>query len=280
MQFKQYLLEDVQVNNVKCALTIINNQKQPSTKEEIKTFTINGLKTYLGNAYKQAMTRYVFVLYNIGDGYGEIEFQFKVIPKGFKTPEPIATDDPLYDYYQKHHNGESGRFIHKSPKDAIKEIPKLNNYVYRGMSYEEWQGIKKNQFIQSNSGYNLGDAQKGLTFYGSAETAEYYANSFAPIPFKTSFKKPSVIIAIDKQHVKSHQDMPHAIPGNEFAHIGPLDAKEIKNAWMLSPTTAKIGKLSLMFKYVYQDNGNLTLAFAGEGSRSNPSIGYTIRKIL
>lgn len=279
MNFKLFVEEISISNNVQCALNIVNNKKEYATLEEIKSFTVNALKQYFRNDYKQANIRYDFILYNIREGYGETEFQFYLLPKGFKQRESLNPDDPLYDYYIKHKNGLSDKYIHKSPNDAIKEIIPDPNLVYRGMSYEEWQYIKKNGFIQSNNGYNLGDVQNNLTFYGSAQTAEYYANHFAPTQFKTSFKKPSIIIAIDKTHVKSHQDMPDAIPGSEFAHIGPLSSKEIKHTWMLSPITAKVGKLSLMFKYKYQNDGSLILSLSGEGSRSNPSVGYSLRKI-
>ena len=289
--FKEWLLtESITIaNNINGFPLVVGPGLKPikdTNREELKEFVYNSLKQYFGDSFKQAMNRYDIFLKEIRSGYSEIIFSFELKPQGIRTPEVSDPSDYRHDFNVKYKNGNTGFYIHKTPKDAIKEIPKDESLVYRGMSYEEWQFIRKNGFIKSNAGYNLGTAQQELTFYGSAETAEHYASGFAPMQFKTSVKKPAIVIAISRSHVKDHKDMPDAIPSSEFAHEGKLDSKEIKHAWMLTPTRSKAGSFDLIFEYKAQKNqlGNYDnlyyLSNPREGSRSGPSIGYSIRQIL
>lgn len=283
--FKDWVLSEsiIIANTIKgFPLVVDGNHKviEYADANKLKDFINEILIKYYAKDYKNISQRYDILLNNIREGYSEIIFELELKPIGFKYPELANVNDDLYDFYKKHRDGKTGYFVHKTPKDAIKEIPSDPNLVYRGMSWEEWQFIRKKGFIQSNGHYNF-DNQSSLTFYGSAETAEYYANGFAPIAFKTSLRKPSVVIAISKNNVKTNKDLPDKIPESEFAHIGPLNSKEITSAWMLSPIKSKNGKLEIIFSYVHsREENNFKLGNPKEGSRSNPSIGYAVRKIL
>lgn len=281
--FKNWiLLESIQIsNNIKGFPLIVKSNHEVieyADRDKLKYFIKDILMKYFTDDYKNIDQRYDVILTNIRDSY-EVIFEFELKPKGFRQPELSQPEDFLYDFNIKHRDGKTGSYIHKTPKDAIAEIPKDPDLVYRGMSWEEWSFIKKNGFIQSKGSYNF-DSQNNLTFYGSAETAEYYANSFAPNPFKTSLKKPSVVISISRRNVKGHEDFPDKIPSNEFAHIGKLDIKEIKGAWMLSPVKSKSGKFEIILTYINDGNNSFRLGKPREGSRSNPSIGYAIRKLI
>ncbi len=279
--FKQWLFSeavtiDPKIKNFPLEIISWDKPAVVANSSQIKAF-VGRILSQMSD-FRQLNSRYDIHLSNIREYTGQVTFELKLHPIGIRTPQIATKDDPLYDYYQKR-NGVTGRYVHKTPKDAIEEIPVNPNYVYRGMSWEEWQYIQKTGQIQSNNQYNLGDVQNNLTFYGSAETATYYANGFAPVAFKTSLKKPSLVIAIDKKNVKTHSDLPKSIPSSEFAHIGPLSAKEIKEVWMLVPKEIKPGYLEIIMKYVYNASSQTyVLSDPREGSRGNPSIGYVIKR--
>jgi hypothetical protein len=185
----------------------------------------------------------------------------------------------MYDFYQNNTDGKTGWMKFKTAKDAIDSIPNNPQWVYRGMSWEEWNYIRKKGQILSKGSYNIG--QEGLTFYGNAETGLYYGSSFAPIAFKTSIKKPSVVIAIPKKFVMSHEDLPDKIPAGEYAHQGPLNASEIVGAWMLSPTKAKTGSIDFYFEFTRKEGEkDFSPGKIKEGSRSNPIIAYVVRHLM
>ena len=248
--------------------------------EELNLFMKNIFNKYFYGQLKNAIDRYNFELEDVRN-HGECIFEFKLIPKGRGTPEIAGEEHPLYDIYKGSHTGQT---IFKSPQDAVESIPDNKNLVFRGMSYEEWQYIKKNGHIMSKGSYNIG--QEGLTFYGKAETAYHYSNGFAPMAYQASFKKPGIVIAIPRELVLDSKDRPGKIPGGEYAHEGPLESKNIVAAWMLVPTKTKPGSLEMVFDWRRQKDaqGNYSNEFylsnPREGSRRSPSISTAIRKIL
>lgn len=246
--------------------------------EKFKEFCRKAFIQYFGEQYKQATARYRFILKNVREGYSEVVLQFDLVPKGKSEDELAAPDHPMYQYYQQHTAGRTGALVFKTAKDAIESIPDDPGLVYRGMSWEEWQYIRRKGQIQSKGGYNIG--QEGLTFYGNAATALYYASGFAPTPFITSIRRPSVVIAIPRKLVMDHGDLPDEIPGGDFAHRGPVDASNIAAAWMLSPTRAKIGSVELRFEWRRKEGErDFVPGPIKEGSRSSPSVSYVLRKL-
>lgn len=70
------------------------------------------------------------------------------------------------------------------------------NVIYRGMSAEEYESFLRTGEIKSLGDYNIGDDQRGLTYWTTDPTAaQSYANSFAPAQFKPTFGHPSYIVA-------------------------------------------------------------------------------------
>lgn len=257
MQFKKWLTEAITANS----------QIKPLEHGNVvdpNQLAVSMLKKHFKNDFQQAIARYDFKLDKISDSYGEVRFKYIVTPIGGREIE--------------------NKKVFKTPKEAVETIPNDPNLGYRGMSWEEWQNINKKGFIQSNSSYNFVN-QKNFTFYGDAETAEYYANSFSPIQFMTSKKRPSVIIAIPRKFLHSNKEYPDIIPGRELAHIGPLSSKEIVSAWLLAPNTGKQGVLELVSKWVAEKDktgdytGNYQLANPTEGTRFSPVVRYSIMKI-
>jgi hypothetical protein len=286
MKFKNWIIEEaISISPSIKGFALKVNQKgnalEYADEKKLKSFLKNSIQKYYGDEFEALSSRYEIELSEIFEGNSEVFFTILLKPKKFREPELVSPDNDLYDYYKKYKGGKTGYYLKKNPEDAIKEIPDNPNLVYRGMSFEEWENIKKTGFIQSKGSYNIGDDQKGLTFYGKASTASSYASGFSPWQFETSRNKPSVVIAISKNNVKSHEDMPEAIPPSEYAHVGPLSAKEILEAWMVVATRASFGTLTLIFQYDYNKNGYFELSGPKrEGARFTPNIRYVLKKII
>ena len=282
MDFKDFLIESF---NIKILPGIKVPKAANSTGTPIQWFTAKEfndfMKTIFNNYFhgdlKNCTDRYDIELESVRNNY-ECIFTFKFVPKGNGQPEIGGEDHPIYK------GMPTGWTVYRTPKDAIESIPHDKNLVYRGMSYEEWQFIKREGHIRSKGSYNIG--QENLTFYGNAETALYYSNSFAPLQYMASFKKPGVVIAVPRKLVMDHEDRPHKIPGGEFAHEGPLDSSNIASAWMVVPTRSRAGSVDILFDWRREkrdDQGNYSDEFyltkPREGSRHGPSIGAKIRKM-
>lgn len=233
---------------------------EPPDHYKFKEFCRQILINYFGADYKNAMARYDFIIEGTRDTWGEVIISFRIVPKG--------------------KNNIKDRWMEfKTAKDAIEAIPENPQWVYRGMSWEEWQYIRKQGHIQSKGLHNIG--QEGLTFYGNAKLGLYYGSGFAPIAFKTSIKRPSVVIAVPRKFVMDHKDLPDKIPGGEFAHRGTLDASEIVGAWMLSPTKAKEGSIDFIFEFRRKEGEDgFVPANIKEGSRFSPTVSYVLRNLM
>lgn len=89
--------------------------------------------------------------------------------------------------------------------------------LWRGMNWEEMQGILKTGIIQSDSSYNLGEqATKQHTLFSERSgQAAHYAGGFAPGQHQATFERPSYVVAI-------------ARPGSEWvgeSHDGEIGLK-------------------------------------------------------
>ena len=69
--------------------------------------------------------------------------------------------------------------------------------IYRGMSADEYENILRTGQIQSAGTHNIGDQQKGLTYYSTDPvTAESYASSFAADQHRPTWQKPAYVVAV------------------------------------------------------------------------------------
>ena len=88
------------------------------------------------------------------------------------------------------------------------------NVIYRGMSAEEYRNAMDDGFIQSKGKYNIGDEQKGLTFFSlSPSQAQTYANDFTPAGFKATPDRPAYVVALK-------------LPDNDYP-IGQVNGSEV-----------------------------------------------------
>jgi len=86
-----------------------------------------------------------------------------------------------------------------SPQEIQKAIEnQTRGKLYRGMSFEEFQEAFKKGYFKSKGKYNIGEAQKGATFFSpNPETAAMYSNDFTPAGFRATPDKPAIVIEID-----------------------------------------------------------------------------------
>jgi hypothetical protein len=69
--------------------------------------------------------------------------------------------------------------------------------IYRGMSAEEYQNAMRDGYFESRGDYNIGDGQRGLTFFSpNMDTAENYAASFTPFDYLPTPDRPAYVVAI------------------------------------------------------------------------------------
>jgi hypothetical protein len=111
---------------------------------------------------------------------------------------------------------------HLEPQDT-----KTHGVIYRGMSQEEFDNIKKTGKIQSHGEYNM-DGQEHLTYYSkSPSQAQSYSHSFAPTQFKASGHHNAYIVAVkdpgtDVKITGTGEDevgIPHPIDAKDILHV-------------------------------------------------------------
>jgi hypothetical protein len=140
-----------------------------------------------------------------------------------------------------HH--ETGEIIARKDKliakpELQRELPgaqREEGTIYRGMSADEYENIQNTGLIQSKGEYNIGDQQRGLTYFGHRpEQAEFYAGAFAPPQNKPTFDKPAYVIAARKPPPEQLGN-PDYLGGieskDEIGVTGALPAEDIKKVY-------------------------------------------------
>lgn len=88
-----------------------------------------------------------------------------------------------------------------SIREIVDQVPakEEEGIIFRGMSEAEYTTAMKDGQIKSAGLYNIGDDQKGLTYYSTNpdEAASYSAN-FAPKAHKPTFGKPAYVVAVKR----------------------------------------------------------------------------------
>lgn len=147
-----------------------------------------------------------------------------------------------------------------APRSAVESIRPTAGFVYRGLCWEEFQSIRRNCRVRSRGSRNF-SRQAGLTFFGDAPTALFYASGFAPWFMKPAARRPGVVIGIPRSHTLSHEDDPHRVPEEEYAVEGGLEAREIKELWYVLPVRGESFTVPI---WLYR-NGKTSTAGLGPG---------------
>jgi hypothetical protein len=111
-------------------------------------------------------------------------------------------------------------------------IPSDPDLIYRGMSWEEWEAISRRGYIESLGDYNIGESQRGLTFFSDRpDTAQAYSSGFAPTPYRATPERPGVVVAIRARPGA----VDPTIGKGEIGVPGRIDADEIVHVWEGQP---------------------------------------------
>lgn len=105
---------------------------------------------------------------------------------------------------------------------------KTPGVLFRGMSHEEFKNIQKTGKIQSKGESNIGNEQKGLTYYSrDPSQAQSYAHSFAAAENKASGHHHAYVVAVKDPGTEvkvagtgeDEVGIPHAIGKDDILHI-------------------------------------------------------------
>lgn len=123
------------------------------------------------------------------------------------------------------------RNVAKPKEHVIREISKIDNAIYRGMSMEEFEYFKKHGHIKSKGSHNIGDVQEGLTYWTTRpESAVAYANSFAPKEFRPHFERPAYVVVAEMPDKEDIKDV-EGVGEHEVGVKRAIESNEIIEVW-------------------------------------------------
>lgn len=134
----------------------------------------------------------------------------------------LHTPNPEDMYSRQHPVLKPDSGYHMNVQDEQKE-----GVIYRGMSQEEFDNVKKTGQIQSHGQYNL-EGQEGLTYYSKDPSqAQSYAHSFAPVHVKATGQHKAYVVAVKdpgtdvkiKGTGENEVGIPHPISTKDILHV-------------------------------------------------------------
>ena len=224
--------------------------------------------------FKAAVDRGVwdFSVKNVRTSGSQKITTFQVTPKipgNWKSFErPITGTIQHYDPQRAHVN-EDGYVTPIAGKGSgDNALPKQGEpgIIYRGMSYEEYQSSMAAGEFKSIGGYNIGEEEKGLTYFSSEPSqAASYAHGFAPWPYIAVPGKPAVIVAVADPGG-------HIVASSRPTELGinkPIPTSELRAVYFGDAIIASSGRVDIV-----QESGRPP----SEGSRFSPSTAVEWRK--
>jgi hypothetical protein len=143
-----------------------------------------------------------------------------------------------------------------------------NTHLWRGMSGEEWEETLKHRTVSSKGEYNLGDIQKGATYFSeSARQALSYSAGFAPWTFMPTWTKPAVVIRIKRP--TNVEMLTENKP--EVGIKGTVPLSEIDKVYEVRLATEQPGDLEVLVDTRYKQ--------VKTGSRSGQSQHRVVREV-
>ena len=139
------------------------------------------------------------------DSY-DIKVKPKIIPEGWKKTADRNGEwyDPKYVKEIKEESGYRHLVLLEPNADIYHPEGKESGFIFRGMSYDEYENILDQGYIESRGGYNF-ESQQGITYYSTnKDQAAYYASGFAPWQYKATPDKPAVMLKVKDpgNHIK------------------------------------------------------------------------------
>ena len=162
---------------------------------------------------------------------GAVDFESRKVPnpsfreKSWHDPliSTLHTPHPEDDFARTHAVLKPDSGYSQNVQDEKKP-----GVLYRGMSHEEFKNIQKTGKIESKGESNIGNEQKGLTYYSrDPSQAQSYAHSFAAAENKASGQHHAYIVAVKdpgtevkvKGTGEDEVGIPHAISKDDILHI-------------------------------------------------------------
>ncbi len=263
-------------------------KKEPETKEEIRQFLLDEkindptIKALLELDKKRWDLDYIKDPFK----YGEQRFEIKINPIITKENIELIEEgrrkyycDKDVAYYEevRSEDGERVvvRYTHLKPDSGYSfEYPveeKEEGMIWRGMSAEEFDFVKKEKKIQSHGGWNIGEGQVGLTYFGDdPKTAFTYAGSFQPYPFIPTFGRSGYVVKIKEEGLETDRE---EAPSGEVGVRGAVPIDEILDIYEVRAVSMDSG-----FVEVYKQGTPTGYTFL-EGSRSSPHAQLAFKKL-
>jgi hypothetical protein len=243
------------------------------------------LRKYLTiqGSLEAASRRYVFTLVEADENnYGNFDYTYALSQRKSARVIGDETIEPD-EYYRKnmadfdllHPGGRTGYKLLAHPKNALETIPENSELVYRGMSWEEWQFIRKHGYIESNASKNIGDYH--ITYFGATPgTGVVYASS--GLEHGVTNSHPGVVVAISRSLVEPSGKWDGGDNG-EYATDKRVSINDIEHVYIMVPTREKGGHLG-------RNTNSITLRDMGayisvpHGYFGSPGTGLTILEIF
>jgi len=103
--------------------------------------------------------------------------------------------------------------------------------IFRGMSAEEFANFQKNNYLQSLGTHNIGEGQKGLTYFSvNPDEARSYAHGFAPSEFKPDPSRPAYVVAAKRPPDESIARVP-GTGESEVGVMGQIPREDVTNVY-------------------------------------------------
>jgi hypothetical protein len=226
-----------------------SHEKEPGLKKE-------GMNS---NSIREAAARaaFEFKLGKVRSGYGaetqEVHVKPNDVPAHWEMAERGSGARSYFDpklaekYDQIEGKPEWGQSV--KPRDigiGHFEVKSEPGHIYRGMSYEEYQNALRDGYFESKGGFNLGEAQQGLTYFSTDPTqAQSYANGFAPWMYKATPSRPAVIVEV--KDPGNHVDVPGlGRTTTEVGIRGKVPTSSITRAWLGKPHIVDEGSFDVV----------------------------------
>jgi len=158
-------------------------------------------------------------------GSFSLERQGVYNPKYFDLKKDDLVDEAGNIIASKHVTVPREGFSYELPAQADP------NKIFRGMSAEEFANFQKNKYIQSLGTHNIGEGQKGLTYFSiNPDEARSYAHSFAPSEFKPDPSRPAYVVATKRPPDENITRVP-GTGESEIGVIGQIPREDVTNVY-------------------------------------------------
>ncbi len=164
---------------------------------------------------------------------------FKPYQSTWRGDRPSIYDPKFFDLKPDHLTDEAGNIIATKyipvPREGVPfDLPTAKDpeKIFRGMSAEEFANFQKNKYLQSHGDFNIGDAQKGLTYFSEdPEMARSYAHSFAPSDFYPDPARPGYVIAVKRPSEDRIANQVAGTGETEVGVMGQIPRDDVTNVY-------------------------------------------------